>query len=109
MPDSKAPQRARNKPLLKHTNEKLMTMNALSQKTTRKTKSEISTSTLKAKNVTLKSTSWNKKKPAPHTKTKVAAAQSTSLLYTCQINYRKAATTGATRNSAYFKPNKVIG
>jgi len=66
-----------------------------------------STPTPSVEDAPSESTPQNKKKPAAHTKDKVAAAQSIILLYTNQANDRKAASSETTRVGAYFKPDKV--
>ena len=84
-----APRSTRNKPSLKRTNEELITMNALGGRKTRKINSATSTHMLNVKAITPDSTPWYIKKPAAHTKARVAAAQSMILLYACQTNDRK--------------------
>jgi len=104
-----APRSTRNKPSLKCANEELITMNALGNRKTRKINSATSTLMPNIKAITPDSTLWYKRKPAAHTKARVAAAQSMTLLYICQTNDRKAASSGTTRFDGYFKPDRFRG
>jgi hypothetical protein len=102
MAATKSQRPVRNKPSLKHSKEDIITMNTLANKKNRK-HSTHSTPKPKPQKRVSKSAPRIKKKPAAHTKAKVAAALSTILLYMYQTKTRKQTSKGGSSNHGPIK------
>ena len=103
MAATKSQRPVRNKPSLKHSKEDIISMNVLANKKTGKKHSTRSTPKPKPQKPVSKSTPRIKKKPAAHTKAKVAAALSKILLYTYQTKTRKQTSKEESSNHALIK------
>ena len=107
MAATKSQRPVRNKPSLKHSKEDIIAMNTLANKRIGNKRSTRSTPKPHPQKPVPKSTLRIKKKPAAHTKAKVAAALSMIHLYIYQTKTRKQTSKGESSNHDPIKLRRI--